>query len=107
MIGKLNESALPASPSGGESQGNANATGVAHAHENTLSLPASALGASSTHQPHQHRLLTVMFCDLLGSSELSGALDAKDLQLLVQTYRECIRAVIQSKALAAVEIVGA
>jgi class 3 adenylate cyclase/tetratricopeptide (TPR) repeat protein len=44
---------------------------------------------------HQHRLLTVMFCDLVGSTELSGRLDAEDLQALVQAYRECIRAVVQ------------
>jgi class 3 adenylate cyclase len=44
---------------------------------------------------HQHRLLTVMFCDLVGSTELSSRLDAEDLQSLVQAYRECIRAVVQ------------
>jgi class 3 adenylate cyclase len=44
---------------------------------------------------HQHRLLTVMFCDLVGSTELSSRLDAEDLQSLLQAYRECIRAVVQ------------
>ena len=94
-IGKLNEAALPASRSGGEGHVNGIATSAAHAHENSLSLLPSAGAASAAHQPHQHRLLTVMFCDLVGSTELSGTLDAEDLQSLVQTYRECIGAIIQ------------
>ena len=94
-IGKLNEAALPASPSGGEGHVNGIATSAAHAHENSLSLLPSAGAASAAHQPHQHRLLTVMFCDLVGSTELSCTLDAEDLQSLVQTYRECIGAIIQ------------
>jgi class 3 adenylate cyclase len=44
---------------------------------------------------HQHRLLTVMFCDLVGSTELSNRLDAEDLQTLTQAYRECLRKIIQ------------
>ncbi len=45
---------------------------------------------------HQHRLLTVMFCDLVGSTELSTQLDTEDLQRLLQAYRLCLRKVIQS-----------
>ena len=44
---------------------------------------------------HQHRLLTVMFCDLVGSTELSSQLDTEDLQRLLQAYRLCLRDVIQ------------
>ncbi len=44
---------------------------------------------------HQHRLLTVMFCDLVGSTELSAQLDTEDLQQLLQAYRVCLREVIQ------------
>lgn len=44
---------------------------------------------------HQHRLLTVMFCDLVGSTELSAQLDTEDLQRLLQAYRVCLREVIQ------------
>ena len=36
-----------------------------------------------------------MFCDLVGSTALSGTLDAEDLQSLIQTYRECIGGVMQ------------
>jgi class 3 adenylate cyclase len=56
---------------------------------------ASANPAAQSVSNHQHRLLTVMFCDLVGSTELSSRLDAEDLQSLVQAYRECIRAVVQ------------
>ena len=44
---------------------------------------------------HQHRLLTVMFCDLVGSTELSTQLDTEDLQQLLEAYRLCLREVIQ------------
>ena len=44
---------------------------------------------------HQHRLLTVMFCDLVGSTELSTQLDTEDLQRLLQAYRLCLGDVIQ------------
>jgi class 3 adenylate cyclase/tetratricopeptide (TPR) repeat protein len=44
---------------------------------------------------HQHRLLTVMFCDLVGSTELSAQLDTEDLQHLLHAYRVCLREVIQ------------
>ena len=44
---------------------------------------------------HQHRLITVMFCDLVGSTEISTQLDTEDLQQLLQAYRICLRDVIQ------------
>jgi class 3 adenylate cyclase len=58
-------------------------------------LAASTKAAPPLVSNHQHRLLTVMFCDLVGSTELSGHMDAEDLQTLLQAYRECIRAVVQ------------
>jgi class 3 adenylate cyclase/tetratricopeptide (TPR) repeat protein len=63
-----------------------------------LSTPLSAsLPTSPSIKPatHQHRLLTVMFCDLVGSTELSTQLDTEDLQHLLQAYRICLREVIQ------------
>jgi class 3 adenylate cyclase len=62
------------------------------------SRPAPLVHNQSTKAPvhnHQHRLLTVMFCDLVGSTELSGRMEAEDLHGLLQAYRECIRAVVQ------------
>jgi hypothetical protein len=63
-----------------------------------LSTPSStSLPISPSIKPatHQHRLLTVMFCDLVGSTELSTQLDTEDLQHLLQAYRICLREVIQ------------
>jgi class 3 adenylate cyclase len=72
---------------------------TAAAHSPTSAAPGLASVATNpaaqSVSTHQHRLLTVMFCDLVGSTELSGRLDAEDLQSLLQAYRECIRAVVQ------------
>ncbi|MEN9984337.1 MAG: hypothetical protein RI918_2306, partial [Pseudomonadota bacterium] len=70
---------------------------------NTLTVPVSPLtNEKSTNREHaqtaashQHRLLTVMFCDLVGSTELSAQLDTEDLQHLLQAYRLCLRDIIQ------------
>lgn len=69
--------------------------------ELTTSAPAIANGKNAAREKpqtavnHQHRLLTVMFCDLVGSTELSAQLDTEDLQHLLQAYRVCLREVIQ------------
>lgn len=77
---------------------------VLNQHEDASTKPVSisqtALMSPATSpvqsvSSHQHRLLTVMFCDLVGSTELSSRLDTEDLQALLQTYRECLRAVMQ------------
>ena len=43
----------------------------------------------------ERRQLTVMFCDLVGSTVLSGQLDPEDLREVVQAYQETAAAVIQ------------
>jgi class 3 adenylate cyclase/tetratricopeptide (TPR) repeat protein len=58
----------------------------------STSVPISSIIKPAT---HQHKLLTVMFCDLVGSTELSTQLDTEDLQQLLQAYRICLREVIQ------------
>jgi class 3 adenylate cyclase/tetratricopeptide (TPR) repeat protein len=42
----------------------------------------------------ERRQLTVLFCDLVGSTELSARLDPEDLAQLIRTYQECCTAVI-------------
>lgn len=45
-------------------------------------------------RPSERRQLTVMFCDLVGSTDLSLALDAEDFAHAVQAYRDvCARSV--------------
>jgi class 3 adenylate cyclase len=49
-------------------------------------------GSSGTPQPRsvaERRQLTVMFCDLVGSTELSARLDPEDMATLIRTYQDC------------------
>jgi class 3 adenylate cyclase/predicted ATPase len=50
--------------------------------------PADPASAHSFTQPHaaERRPITVMFCDLVGSTELAAALDVEDWHNLVNTY---------------------
>ena len=54
-------------------------------------------GASQVLEQHREaefRQITVMFCDLVGSTQLSEKLDPEDLQRLIDTYRgECGKAI--------------
>ncbi len=45
-------------------------------------------------RPAERRLLTVMFCDLVGSTALSEQLDPEELRELIQTYQETCAAVV-------------
>jgi class 3 adenylate cyclase len=42
----------------------------------------------------ERRQLTVMFCDLVGSTELSARLDPEDLRAVIGAYHRCVTAVI-------------
>ena len=42
----------------------------------------------------ERRQLTVMFCDLVGSSELSVRLDPEDLRRVIGAYHTCIKEII-------------
>src|SRR5262249_11884339 len=43
----------------------------------------------------ERRQLTVLFCDLVGSTQLSGQLDPEDLRTVVRSYQEAAAEVIQ------------
>jgi Adenylate cyclase, family 3 (some proteins contain HAMP domain) len=46
------------------------------------------------HREAEFRQITVMFCDLVGSTQLSEKLDPEDLQKLIDAYRvECSAAI--------------
>lgn len=48
----------------------------------------------SPHREAEFRQITVMFCDLVGSTQLSETLDPEDLQKVIDAYRaECNRAI--------------
>ena len=55
--------------------------------------PIAEVNLSSASTPHEssvasaeRRQLTVMFCDLVGSTELSARLDLKDLREIIGAY---------------------
>src|SRR5262249_58375075 len=48
--------------------------------------------------PAERRQLTVMFCDLVGSTALSAQLDPEELREVVRLYQETCTAVIQRYA---------
>jgi class 3 adenylate cyclase/tetratricopeptide (TPR) repeat protein len=56
-----------------------------------------ALRRVETRQPEaERRQLTVLFCDLVGSTQLSGQLDPEDLRAVVRAYQEAAAEVIES-----------
>lgn len=51
-----------------------------------------------THSQGERRQLTVMFCDLVGSTDLSQRLDAEDLRTVVRAYQEAAAAAVERHA---------
>ena len=60
-----------------------------------LTASVEPMAAAST-APHdaERRHLTVMFCDMVGSTALSGRLDPEDLQQLIRSYHEAVAAAV-------------
>ena len=56
------------------------------------------IGTSKVAAEAERRQLTVLFCDLVGSTQLSGQLDPEDLRAVVRAYQEAAAAVIQQYA---------
>ena len=50
---------------------------------------------TGTHEDAERRQLTVMFCDLVGSTALSARLDPEDLRAIIAAYHTCVAAVIE------------
>ncbi len=55
--------------------------------------PAGNIGSLET--TAERRPLSVMFCDLIGSTALSARLDPEDLREVIRTYQECVATTIQ------------
>ena len=56
--------------------------------------PAEAASEPLPRDEGERRHLTVMFCDLVGSTALSARLDPEDLQRVIASYQACIGEVI-------------
>jgi class 3 adenylate cyclase/predicted ATPase len=50
---------------------------------------------ASTETTAERRPLSVMFCDLIGSTALSSRLDPEDLRQIIRTYQACVANTIQ------------
>jgi class 3 adenylate cyclase len=55
-----------------------------------LAAAAAAVAPLATAEGAQRRQLTVMFCDLVGSSALSAKLDPEDMRRVISAYQDCI-----------------
>jgi len=59
------------------------AAGANHLHSNDQPLPRAP-----PERPPERRLLSVLFCDLVGSTELSRRLDPEDLREVLRSYQD-------------------
>jgi class 3 adenylate cyclase len=60
--------------------------------------PDHTATADSRPEPPSHaerRQLTVLFCDLVGSTELAARLDPEDLRSIIGAYQRCAAAVVE------------
>ncbi len=55
---------------------------------------AAARGPPIRHGDPERRQLTLLFCDLVASTELSARLDPEDLREVVHSYQACVAAVV-------------
>src|SRR5215472_6366975 len=61
----------------------------------TSPLPAETTTTLLPKGDAERRQLTVMFCDLVGSTALSARLDAEDLRAVIGAYNRCVAAVVE------------
>jgi hypothetical protein len=69
---------------------------IASLREGAWSSPATDQPIeASTPSVAERRQLTVLFCDLVGSTALSARLDPEDLRAVIGAYHRCVAAVIE------------
>ena len=71
------------------------ALGAAVATGSPLPNPPPLTGEGRVGVEAERRQLTVMFCDLVGSTALSARLDPEDLRAVIGAYHRCVAAVIE------------
>src|SRR5215471_15163404 len=59
------------------------------------SAAASASTGAKPHDAAERRQLTVMFCDLVGSTPLSARLDPEDLRGIIGAYHRCVTEIVE------------
>ncbi|HEY1783707.1 MAG TPA: adenylate/guanylate cyclase domain-containing protein [Roseiarcus sp.] len=60
------------------------------------SRPAAAAGPGTKPDAAERRQLTVMFCDLVGSTALAARLDPEDMRGIIGAYHRCCASLIES-----------
>jgi class 3 adenylate cyclase len=66
------------------------------ANEKTASIAPKNIPGVSAPTGAERRQLTVMFCDLVGSTELSARLDPEDLREVIAAYHRAVADVVRS-----------
>ena len=61
----------------------------------TAVKPAAPAARQSSTDAAERRQLTVMFCDLVGSTAMSARLDPEDLRSVIAAYHRCCAALIE------------
>jgi class 3 adenylate cyclase len=69
---------------------------AAKALEASPPQPVQMGRATASQLEGERRQLTVMFCDLVGSTALAARLDPEDVRELIQAYHACITEVIRA-----------
>jgi SAM domain (Sterile alpha motif)/Adenylate and Guanylate cyclase catalytic domain len=59
-------------------------------------MPAAVTAASRAQADAERRQLTVMFCDLVGSTALAARLDPEDLREVIAAYHHAVADVVRS-----------
>src|SRR5262249_40004731 len=57
--------------------------------------PQGPAGVETRRGDAERRQLTVMFCDLVGSTALSAKLDPEDLRGIIRAYHRCCAALVE------------
>jgi hypothetical protein len=71
---------------------------IAALRESTARLPVPEQPPAVPASPAERRQLTVLFCDLVGSTALSARLDPEDLRAVIGAYHRCVAAVVERAA---------
>ena len=61
-----------------------------------LARDAPAAPDSPVQPDAERRQVTVMFCDLVGSTPLSARLDPEDLRAIIGAYHRCVTEIVES-----------
>jgi class 3 adenylate cyclase len=68
---------------------------IAELSGTVLAAPRSALSERKLQDTAERRQLTVMFCDLVGSTALSARLDPEDLRGIIGAYHRCCTELVE------------